>query len=348
MPSNLQDGYHAQRQYGLQPGLGMLHKNLLFERYREWHREARGMVLAIVVSTKGSTYTKTGDFMLVTDDGEYQGLLSGGCVEGDLALRASEASKAAKGALVTYDLGGEHDDLWGMGAGCEGALEIWLQPLSQSTFASAFAALADAYANGQSASLSVTGSSQDPLWSCVPEISVISEWVVSDGEINGRLAVLAAPQVLICGAGPDVAPFLDLIDSIGWWAHVVDHRPHYAQQYVSSERLRVQECALSDLPNTVDWSRSHAAVVMSHHLESDKRYLAAIADSQHWCYVGLLGPAHRKQKLLDAVPAALRLEPVLHGPAGLQIGGREPASIALSIVAQMHGALAARGLVTTT
>lgn len=326
----------------------MRHKNLLFERYREWRREARGMVLAIVVSTKGSTYTKTGDFMLITDDGEYQGLLSGGCVEGDLALRASEASKAAQGALVTYDLGGEHDDLWGMGAGCDGVLEIWLQPLSQGAFESAFSALADAYANGQSASLSVSGSPEEPIWSCVPDVIDVSEWVVSDGEINGRLVVLAAPQVLICGAGPDVAPLLDLIESIGWRAHVIDHRPHYVQQYVSSEWLRVQECALPDLPNAVDWSRSHAAVVMSHHLESDKRYLAAIADTQHWCYVGMLGPAHRKQKLLDAVPAALRLEAVLYGPAGLQIGGREPASIALSIVAQVHSALAARGLVTTT
>ena len=63
----------------------MLHKNRVFERLRTWHDQGQGMVLATVTDTEGSTYSKTGDFILIAANGDYQGLVSGGCVEGDLA-----------------------------------------------------------------------------------------------------------------------------------------------------------------------------------------------------------------------------------------------------------------------
>ena len=89
-----------------------------------------------------------------------------------------------------------------------------------------------------------------------------------------------------------------------------------------------------------------AVVVMSHHLETDTRYLATIAASDHWHYVGLLGPAHRRERLLASVGAPTgALEAVLDGPAGLAIGAREPAGIALSIAAGIHARLAERGQV---
>ena len=82
-----------------------------------------------------------------------------------------------------------------------------------------------------------------------------------------------------------------------------------------------------------------AAIVMSHHLVSDREYLRQLADT-NMAYVGLLGPRDRRERLMaDIGDAAERLEGRLHGPAGLDIGGRGPTSIALSIVSQLHQVL---------
>jgi len=81
---------------------------------------------------------------------------------------------------------------------------------------------------------------------------------------------------------------------------------------------------------------------MSHHLESDLNYLRALAHSAV-PYVGLLGPAARREKLLTDLGAdAAALRPRLRAPVGLDIGGRSPESIALSIIGEVHAALAGR------
>ena len=85
-----------------------------------------------------------------------------------------------------------------------------------------------------------------------------------------------------------------------------------------------------------------AAVVMSHHLDSDLHYLRALAHSQ-LPYVGLLGPAARREKLLgDLGEDAGKLRARLRAPVGLDIGGRAPESIALSIIGEVHAALHGR------
>ena len=82
---------------------------------------------------------------------------------------------------------------------------------------------------------------------------------------------------------------------------------------------------------------------MSHHLDSDLAYLRALASSAV-PYVGLLGPAARREKLLaDLGDDAERLRARLRAPVGLDIGGRAPESIALSIVGEVHAVLAGRG-----
>ena len=75
---------------------------------------------------------------------------------------------------------------------------------------------------------------------------------------------------------------------------------------------------------------------MTHHLVSDRDYLAQLAETEI-AYIGLLGPAGRRNRLLEDLGAiAKKLEGRLYGPAGLDIGGRGPSAIALSIVAQLQ------------
>ncbi len=95
----------------------------LYERER---RAGRAVALAVVVHTNGSTYRKPGALMLIAADGEYAGLLSGGCLESDLHEHALQVMASGAAQLVTYDTGGSDDLLWGLGIGCEGAMQILL------------------------------------------------------------------------------------------------------------------------------------------------------------------------------------------------------------------------------
>jgi xanthine/CO dehydrogenase XdhC/CoxF family maturation factor len=126
---------------------------------------------------------------------------------------------------------------------------------------------------------------------------------------------------------------------MGWRCTVVDHR----DAYVASGDFRGAEEVICEpaenLKDVVELPRYAAAVVMSHHLGSDRSYLRQLADSDV-PYVGLLGPAHRRDRLLEEIgDPASRLSGRLHGPAGLDIGGRGPAAIALSIVAEIQSVL---------
>lgn len=102
----------------------------LFESERG---RATSMVLATVLQTAGPTYTKPGAQMLIASSGEYAGLLSGGCLEGDLSERARRVFESGSSEIVRYDMRGPEDLLFGLGSGCEGAMDILLQRLDAAT-----------------------------------------------------------------------------------------------------------------------------------------------------------------------------------------------------------------------
>ena len=100
------------------------------------------------------------------------------------------------------------------------------------------------------------------------------------------------------------------------------------------------------LTGTLDLGGFAAAIVMSHHLPSDLAYLRVLATSAI-PYVGLLGPAMRRARLLaDLGSDAQGLHGRLHAPVGLPLGGRSPESIALAIIAQLHAFLHGASLPT--
>src|SRR5579864_4893102 len=101
----------------------------LFERERA---SGSPMVLATVVRTSGPTYTKPGAHMLICGSGEYAGLLSGGCLEGDLAEHGRAVLRTGVSKLVSYEMRGPEDLIFGLGSGCEGAMDILLQRLDPS------------------------------------------------------------------------------------------------------------------------------------------------------------------------------------------------------------------------
>ena len=102
--------------------------NSLLEFYRA-HRKDEALVLGTVIATEGSTYRKPGAMMLIARDSSYRGLISGGCLEADLAGHASEVFADGKTRNVCYDMSEGDDFAWGLGLGCDGIIQLMLQRL---------------------------------------------------------------------------------------------------------------------------------------------------------------------------------------------------------------------------
>lgn len=325
-------------------------------------------VLATVVATAGSTYRKPGARMLIMADGSYFGLLSGGCLEADLKLHAQEVLNGGAIRAVEYDMRGPDDVLFGIGAGCEGAMRVLIEPANSMDRATvALAAAGRITAAGSSTCLicvhessdlplgtysTADGSAAMPAALAAAAQAALTEESSREVAIGGAATRLRAfvqflappPHLLLCGAGPDAEPVAAAAGALGWRVSVVDHRPAYAQ----AQRFPGAQVALADpaaLADTVDLGRCHAAVVMSHHLASDLAYLRALGAARSPAYVGLLGPPTRRRRIVDELgPAAELLTTRLRGPVGLDIGAATPESIALAIVSEVHASLAGRAV----
>lgn len=328
-------------------------------------RDGTPSVLATLVGTAGSTYRKPGARMLIVADGRSFGLLSGGCLEADLGLHAQQVLQSGIGRAVEYDMRGPDDILFGIGAGCEGAMRILLEPAGAGSLAAtALAAAADSTRAGRAAALVAIHESADlplgtyhPATLTAPTLIAAStralheagshavEFESGAGRTRGFVQFLApAPHIVICGAGPDAVPVAAAATSLGWRVSVVDHRPAYAR----AERFagaRVHLASADALPATVALEQCHAAVVMSHHLPADVAYLRALAPLPTPGYVGLLGPPARRLRIAQELgDSALGLRSRLRGPVGIDMGAATPEGIALAIVAEIHAWLAGRPL----
>lgn len=326
------------------------------------------LVLATVVSTLGSTYRKSGAQMLIDADGGSAGLLSGGCLESDLAARARSVLMSGTATMVEYDTRTSDDLIWGLGLGCEGAMRILLQRLAIETQYQPFAYIQqcrDEQHAGCYALVYESHSAAYPLghalWGERADIPAALQPALAAGLTSAAQAgkhstqvvalepakflvvpVAIAPRLLILGAGPDVAPVVELAARLGWHVTVLDHRPAYAVAARFAQAQRVALTPADQLGAAVDLHRIDAAIVMSHHLLSDLAYLRQLAQAPPR-YIGLLGPAARRARLLAELgPRAQLLTGRLHGPAGLDLGASTPETIALAIVSQIQAVLSGR------
>lgn len=266
-----------------------------------------------MLNTEGSTYSKVGNQMLVEESGDFQGMLSGGCLEGDLALRAKSVISSGVAATVTYDLRAD-DEVFGLGVGCEGALHILIQPLLAESGYEPFSGLVKTLDDAPFATMPLT-----------------------DGEIDLGVARIQAPlRLLVLGAGQDVDPLIQFGVALGWNVVVSDHRAAAIERLRSASSASLNCVPIDDVQSSFELDKFDAAIVMSHNLTADRKYLMTLADSAVE-FVGLLGPPHRRDRLLDEIgPYAGKLGDRLRGPVGRQIGGRGPAAIALEIAAQLQ------------
>jgi xanthine/CO dehydrogenase XdhC/CoxF family maturation factor len=311
------------------------------------------LVAAFVIATEGSTYRKPGASMLLSSSGLRCGLLSGGCLEGDLHEHAQHLLAGDARILERrYDGRSSDDPIWGLGLGCEGAMRILLWRLDAGSSLTLLRGWLSAEARREPALLEIDLASGDGALSlgsalCGDADGASPSGMLSPGRAmlrDGSFAVAAArvPALLLCGAGPDAEPVVRIAALLGWQVTVIDHRPAYVEAARFPGARRVAQVDAADPGAVAPLDGFDAAVVMSHNLVADGRYLAALATSAI-PYVGLLGPAARRERLAAELgPLAEALRPRLRAPVGLDLGGGTPEAIALAIVAEIQAALHSR------
>ncbi len=323
-------------------------------------------VVATVVSASGSTYRKPGARMLLEADGHITGLLSGGCFEHDLREHAAQVLASGVARTVTYDMRGEDELIFGFGTGCEGRMQILLEPAPPGgLLARDITAASELSHRGEPVALAAIHAGPPAelgtrLWqehgrpplaealasTCAHALDVRQSQSVHWGSSSDLReayiqVVLPPPAILICGAGPDAEPLVAGFRALRYPVTVVDHRPAYANP-ANFPGAAVVLASAATLADRVELNRYFAAVIMSHHLTSDADYLRALAGTSLE-YIGLLGPRPRRSRLLTEIGAAAgQIEHRLHGPIGLDIGAVTPEGIALAIVAEVHAVAAGR------
>jgi len=332
---------------------------------------ARGerMALATIVAVRGSTYRRPGARLLVPEDGAPVGNISGGCLEGDVADMARVVMDDGRARLAGWDLTADDDAVWGLGLGCNGAIEVFIEPADRA----AGVAGALRMALEEERPICVVTVVESELRDVVPGARIL---VPPDGDRHGSLGergvdadaeaaardlleaersevrmfaggvrafveVLEPPlRLVICGAGHDAIPLVRAASVLGWRVVVVDDREALLTRDRFPEATAfVQVQAPEDAATAAGVDARTFVVVMTHNFLRDRAYLRTLLGSPA-AYVGMLGPAARTQRLLmelsdEGVEIAPERRERIHGPAGLDLGGEGPEEIAQSILAEI-------------
>jgi xanthine/CO dehydrogenase XdhC/CoxF family maturation factor len=309
------------------------------------------------------------------------GALSSGCLEADVIERSKKAMESHDAFTVTYDMTSPEADVWGLNLGCNGVIQLLLEPLPLSarsahlTFvgaclsgnksgviASVFRVDGEFRARvGSHLFLSEDGKVEEdirnPVLSaaltedCVSALrsktSDIKEYRFTEGVVEACIEFIRPPlPLIIFGAGADAVPLARFADELGWNVTIVDHRP----AFLTRDRFPTAQVLTSARPEEIAdkiqiGSRS-VAVILTHNFSHDLQLLRALLPSPAM-YVGLLGPSKRAGLLLDKLretgysPTGQQLDR-LHSPIGLNIGAESSEEIALAILAEILAFISSR------
>ncbi|WJG07764.1 XdhC/CoxI family protein [Aliiglaciecola sp. LCG003] len=310
------------------------------------NRDSQRWVLTTIVGTQGSSYRKTGAYMMINDLGQYFGLLSGGCLESDIMLQARKCWHDGKNRIIQYDMREEEDLAWQLGIGCGGLVKILLQPVSQANHYLGLDAVLNTLETNQFCQYVQKVDETEPDNQCLllDHRKPIKPTIFIRDEVKYLHQVVSPPnQLVVFGAGVDARPVVAIAARLGWKVTLVDPRVSYArQQYFADATLIIRQDMNQLLSQTapITWlETTDAILIMTHNIGLDAKALQLALRSQSR-YVGVLGPEHRTERVFKYADMQRQNYPLpLANPAGLRLGGELPESIALSMLAEIHSVL---------
>lgn len=339
--------------------------------FEDAQQHRRTCALATVVHVEGSAYRRAGARMLVSEDGRLTGAISGGCLEGDALNKARLVMMRKIPLLVTYDTTDDDDHLLGVGLGCNGIIHILIEPLLPDdphhpvrlfeTFlqhrhpAVIVTLFSFKDRHTTQAGTRLYRSEHEVRQSGTGDFSFISAHAAEvlksgkpelrdDPSGTGLTAFFGfqrpAVSLVICGAGNDAIPLVNMAAELGWRTTVIDGRPSYASplRFPAADKVVVARSAV--VLSHIELDERSAVVLMTHNYHYDYEVLRWLWPL-HLPYIGCLGPLKKLQRMMDdlsreGLTLTEEQRSRIYGPTGLHIGAENPPEIALSILAEIQ------------
>lgn len=323
------------------------------EKALDWHREGRAVALATVIETWGSAPRGVGSQLVIDGDGAMEGSVSGGCVEGAVVLEALDALASGTARLLTY--GVSDDDAFAVGLACGGTIRVLVEPLGSVFPVDILETLVGMRSRSEAVALEVAlggakGGSGDadatPMiepttrHNLVPRGQGHEDRFLSDrsGMDGDTFVAIHNPplRLIVVGAVHIAQALLPMARIAGFAVSVIDPRPAFGAAARFPDTDPIDEWPDAAMAALAPDART-AVVTLTHDPKlDDPALLAALATDAF--YIGCLGSsrthAKRLQRLTDAGMDETQLAR-LHAPVGLDIGARNPAEIAVSILSEM-------------
>jgi xanthine dehydrogenase accessory factor len=293
----------------------------------EWTKAGEDVALATVVETWGSSPRPLGSKMVVTRSGKMAGSVSNGCIEGAVFEEAQKVLQTRRPKVAAF---GVADDVaFEVGLACGGHIEVFVQPLTH-THEQLIAMLERNEAATLRTNL-VTG--EVDLSPGAPSGSELArregDWFIEPLRRPAHLVIVGAIHIAI--------PLHRLAKLMGYRVTVVDARSKFAtrMRFPEADELMVSwpDEALSKL--TLD--NSTYVVILTHDPKFDLPALRSVLGKDVG-YIGAIGSRKTNQNRFDALRAEGFTEEQLsrvHGPVGLDLGGRGAEETALGILAEI-------------
>ena len=294
-------------------------------------------VLATVVAVDGSAYRRPGAKMVIADDSV--GAITAGCLEDEVVGLAEQVLASREPHIERFDLTGD-DDVWGLGVGCNGVVDILLEPVTTEyrPVAEAHEAAKDIAVltvlnsvgtdieQGDHAFAHPIGASGSPelsfetaatdwpdellatlteptaeLLAADASDSITVDWEGETADVFVD-SVCAPPELVVVGGGNDVVPVVELAKRGGFRVTVVTFRGTVSDDELFSAADRVRTTSPADLQEGLAFDTDTYAVVMSHNFIDDRLALNELLSTPVE-YVGLVGSRRRFEEMQDAFVA---------------------------------------------
>ncbi|WP_299222809.1 XdhC/CoxI family protein [uncultured Aquimarina sp.] len=310
--------------------------------YQKASQKGIRAVIATVVDIDGSSYRRPGVGMLILENGQMTGAVSGGCVEKEVLRQSQSVFITGKAKMMTYN--GRYR------LGCEGILYILIEPFSIS---SDTISIVQQYLASRKPFEIKSYYSKDEESDCLMG-STVSFEETHEFRFSDNFEVSALKQdtaldcfdrdmqpcfrLVIIGSEHDAKQLSTIANATGWEVEVVNtpKSPKMLSDFPGASKV-LNQSPENLVIDRVD--KQTAIILMTHNFAKDLLYLQAIKDTQP-IYIGLLGPSRRREKLLCAIieyspDVTDEFMECIHGPAGLNLGAETPQEIAISIIAEI-------------
>jgi len=353
----------------------------ILKAFDEAQQLGKQTALATVVHVEGSSYRRPGARMLITEDGQLTGMISGGCLEGDALRKALLVMIEKKSKLVTYDTMDDDDAKFGVGLGCNGIIQVLIEPIDITDPNNPIQFLKAANEKRQKAVLVTLFSLQDKInpqyGTClllkqdktiINTTSVLKDILIADASealinqqssfknyvsdnvnLTAFIEVIKPPvSLIIIGAGNDVIPLAKMADILGWEITIADGRPDYASKERFPYSCRLLISKPENVLEQVATDEQTVFVLMTHNYSYDKAMLRQLIQ-KNIVYIGMLGPKKKLQRIVDELKEeeiilTEQQLSIIHSPVGLDIGAESSEEIALSVLAEIKALFAGRNL----